>query len=78
MVAFLTQLLLAIRSRFSRRARLEAENLILRQQLIVLRRQHPRRVRLWNIDRLLLVWLYRLYPSLLDSIIVVQPETLIR
>ena len=78
MVAFLTQLLLAIRSRFSRRARLEAENLILRQQLIVLRRQHPRRVRLWNFDRLLLVWLYRLYPSLLDSIIVVQPETLIR
>jgi hypothetical protein len=69
MVAFLAQLLLAIRSRFSRRARLEAENLILRQQLIVLRRQHPRRVRLWNIDRLLLVWLYRLYPSLLDSII---------
>ena len=55
MVAFLTQLLLAIRSRFSRSARLEAENLILRQQLIVLRRQHPRRVRLWNIDRLLLV-----------------------
>jgi hypothetical protein len=35
MVAFLTQLLLAIRSRFTRRARLEAENLLLRQQLIV-------------------------------------------
>ena len=56
MVAFLTQLLLAIRSQFTRRARLEAENLILRQQLIVLRRQHPRRARLWNIDRLLFVW----------------------
>jgi hypothetical protein len=41
--------------RFARRARLEAENLILRQQLIVLCRQHPRRVRLWNFDRLLLV-----------------------
>jgi hypothetical protein len=41
MVAFLTQLLLAIRSRFTRRARLEAENLILRQQLIVLRRNSP-------------------------------------
>ena len=34
-VAFLTQLLLAIRSRFARRARLEAENPILRQQLVV-------------------------------------------
>jgi hypothetical protein len=27
---------------------------------------------------LLLVWLYRLYPSLLDGIIIVQPETVIR
>jgi transposase InsO family protein len=35
-------------------------------------------VRLWNIDRLLLVWLYRLYPSLLDAIIIVQPETVLR
>jgi hypothetical protein len=60
MVTFLSQLLLAIRSRFTRRARLEAENLLLRQQLVVLRRKSPRRVRLWNIDRLLLVWLYRL------------------
>ena len=33
MVAFLIQLLLAVRSRFTRRARLEAENLILRQRL---------------------------------------------
>src|ERR1700720_1131371 len=78
MVAFLTQLLLALRSRFTRRARLEAENLLLRQQLVVLRRKSPTRVRLWNIDRLLLVWLYRLYPSLLDAIIIVQPETVIR
>ena len=74
MVAFLIQLLLVIRSRFSRRARLEAENLLLRQQLIVLRRQHPKRMRLLNIDRLLLVWLYRLCPSLLDSIVDVQPQ----
>jgi hypothetical protein len=78
MVAFLTQLRLAIRARFTRRARLEAENLLRRQQLVVLRRKSPTRVRLWNIDRLLLVWLYRLYPSLLDAIIIVQPETVIR
>ena len=77
-VAFLSQLLLAIRSRFTRLARLEAENLLLHQQLVVLRRKSPTRVRLWNIDRLLLVWLYRLYPSLLDAIIIVQPETVIR
>jgi hypothetical protein len=41
MVAFLIQLLLAMRSRFTRRARLEAENLLLRQQLVVLRRKSP-------------------------------------
>ena len=77
MVALLIQLLLAIWSRLMRRARLEAENLILRQQLTVLRRKSPTRVRLWNIDRLLMVWLYRLYPSLMDAIIIVQPETVI-
>ena len=74
----LIQLLLAMRSRFTRRARLEAENLILRQQLAISRRKFPRRVRLWNIDRLLMVWLYRLYSSLLDAIIIVQPKTVIR
>ena len=78
MVAFLIQLLLAIRSRLTRRARLEAENLILSQQLVILRRKSPSRVRLWNIDRLLMVSLYRLYPSLLDAITIVQPETVIR
>jgi hypothetical protein len=35
-------------------------------------------VRLWNIDGLLIVWLYRLYPSLLDAVVIVQPETVIR
>ncbi len=55
MAAFPTQLLLAIRLRFTRRARLEVENLILRQQPVVLRRKSATRVKLWNIDRLLLV-----------------------
>ena len=41
MVAFLIQLLLATWLRFTRRARLEDENLILRQQLVVLRRKSP-------------------------------------
>ena len=50
--------------------RLEVENLLLRQQLAVLLRKSPTRARRWNIDRLLLVWLYRLYPSLLDAIII--------
>ena len=71
-VRFLIRLLITIRSRFTRRKRLEAENLILRQELAVLRRRSAARVRLWNIDRLLMVWLYRLYPSLLDAVIIVS------
>src|SRR6266851_3513101 len=45
--------------RFRRRAVLELENLALRRQLHVLRRQRPGRPRLFVIDRLLWVWLYR-------------------
>ena len=52
--------------------------MLLRHQLIVLHRKHRGRVSLRNFDRLLLVWLYRLLPALLDSILIVQPETVIR
>jgi Integrase core domain len=78
MVAFLTRLMLVLRTRLKSRARLEAENLVLRQQLLVLNRRLPARLRLRNIDRLILVWLYRQFPSLLDAIIIVKPETLLR
>jgi hypothetical protein len=78
MAAFLTQLLLDLGTRFKRRAQLEAENLLRRQQLIVLRRKSLRGVRLWNLQRLLLVWLSRLYPALLEAVIIVQPETVLR
>jgi hypothetical protein len=39
MLVFLIQMLLAIERRFERRARLEVETLILRQQFVVLRRK---------------------------------------
>ena len=78
MVEFLTKLLLVARSRLKSRARLEAENLVLRQQVIVLSRKSPSRVWLRNIDRLIFVWLYRLFPSILNAITVVKPETVIR
>lgn len=45
-LAFLTKLLLVARSRLRSRASLEAENLALRQQVIVLSRKSPSRVRL--------------------------------
>ena len=46
MFAFLTKLLLVARSRLKSRASLEAENLVLRQQVIVLSRKSRSRVRL--------------------------------
>src|ERR1700693_4942263 len=48
--------------RFRSRAVVELENLALRHQLHVLRRQRPGRPRLFAIDRLLWVWLYRIWP----------------
>ena len=67
MFAFLAKLLLAAQSRLKSRASLEAENLVLRHQVIVLRRKSHSRVRLRNIDRLIFVWLYGFFPSILNA-----------
>ena len=56
----------------------DAEILFLRQQLLVLRRSAPARLRLRNSDRLIFVWLYRLFPTLLDAAVIFKPETLVR
>ena len=78
MFAFLAKLLLVVGSRLKSRARLEAETLVLCQQVIVLSRKSRSRVRLRNIDRLIFVWLYRCFPAVLNAITVVKPETVIR
>ena len=78
MFQFLTKLLLVARSRLKSQASVEAENLVLRQQVIVLSRKSPTRVRLRNIDRLIFVCLYRMFPSILDAITVVKPDNVIR
>jgi hypothetical protein len=54
------------------------EILAIRQQPIVLRRTAPMRVRLRALDRLLFVLFYRLWPGVLDSIAVIQPDTNVR
>jgi putative transposase len=68
----------AIARRFRSRAVLELENLALRHQLHVLRRQRPGRPRLFTIDRLLWVWLYRLWPRCLDTMVLVKPATVVQ
>src|SRR6266576_3467648 len=62
---------------FRSRAALEAEILVLRHQLNILRRKSPKRVALSSMDRLVLVGLYRLAPGVLDALKIIRPETLI-
>src|SRR6266849_3441181 len=64
--------------RLRSRAVLELENLALRHQLHVLCRQRPGRPRLFVIDRLLWVWLYRLCPRCLEVMVLVKPATVIQ
>ena len=58
--------------------RLEAENAVLRHQLIVLRRRPHGRVQLTNHDRWFFVQLYRWFPSILQVLTIIRPETLVR
>jgi len=78
MIGFLILLLHVLVSPFKTQARLEAEIVLLRHQLSVLRQRVPSTPRLTAADRLLFVWLYRLFPSVLNALMIVQPETVIR
>jgi len=57
---------------------LEAEIIVLRHQLNVLRRKSPKRVAFNNLDRLVFAGLYRLSPGLLDALKILRPQTVIR
>ena len=63
---------------FKSMSRLEAENLLLRHQLTIAMRQAPARLRLRGGDRAFLICMTRLWPSLLDAVQVIQPETVLR
>jgi hypothetical protein len=70
---FLGTLVRFLRARTS----LLLENLALRQQLVVLKRQHPR-LRLDLLDRLFWVAVRRFWSGWQQSLIVVTPETVVR
>src|SRR5436189_4343190 len=78
MVALLCFFLTLFASPFKSKSRLEAENAALRHQLIVLQRRMRGRVHLTSGDRLFLVQLYRWFPSILQAITIIRPETLVR
>jgi transposase InsO family protein len=78
MIALLWFVLVILASLFKSKSRLEAENAALRHQLIVLRRHVRGRIRVTNSDRLFFIQLYRWFPSVLEAITIIRPETLVR
>jgi hypothetical protein len=77
MFALLCFALAVMASSFKSKSRLEAENMVLRHQLNVLRRKTRGRIWLTNSDRWFFVQLYRWFPSILQVLTVVRPETLV-
>jgi hypothetical protein len=61
---------------FRPRVALEAEVLVLRQQIIVLRRGRPSRFPFRTIDKLVLGWVCWLFPNARDALAVVRPARL--
>jgi hypothetical protein len=78
MIALICFFLAVLASPFESNIRLEAENAVLRHQLIVLRRKLKDRARLTNNDRWFFVQLYRWFPSILPVLVIIRPETLVR
>ncbi len=78
MISIARLLLLQILACLKSRAELRAENLMLRHQVEMLLRSSPKRVRTTSVDRLRLVWLYRLWPMSIQAVMIVQPNPLIR
>jgi transposase InsO family protein len=78
MIGLLCFFLAVLASPFKSKIRLEAENAVLRHQLIVLRRKMCGRVQLANCDRWFFVQLFRWFPSILKVLTIIRPETLVR
>src|SRR3989442_10415852 len=78
MVALLFFLLRLVVSPLRPISRLEAENAALRRQLIVLQRKVRGRVQFTNSDRLFFLQLYRWFPSIVEAMTTIRPETLVR
>jgi hypothetical protein len=63
--------------RFRSRAALELKLIALQHQLAVLHRQRPGRPQLSSLDRLLWVWLYRIWPQVIDAMVLVKLTTVV-
>ena len=78
MIGLFCFVLAVLASPFKSKLRLEAENAVLRHQLIILRRRLHGRLRLTNHDRWFFIQLYRWFPAILRVLTIMRPETLVR
>src|SRR5882762_1956727 len=78
MITILSALVSLLSFRVRSRASLELEVVALRHQVAVLRRQCPGRLRLFCADRILWVWLYRIWPQALHAMVLVKPATVVQ
>ena len=69
-----TQVLAGLKSR----AELQAENVLLRHQIKILTRGRAKRAKVTKWDRLILLWLLRLWPRSRGLVCVVHPKTVVR
>src|SRR6266849_5898196 len=76
MIGLLCFALAVLASPFKSNSRLEAENAALRHQLIVLGRKVRGRAQLTNSDRWFFIQLYRWFPSIVEALTIIRPETL--
>jgi putative transposase len=74
MVTILCALVSIFEFRIRSRASLELELIALR----LLRRLRPGRPQLSSLDRLLWVWLYRIWPHVLNAMVLVRPTTAVQ
>src|SRR5437879_10198407 len=77
MIGLLCFVLAVLASPFKSKLRRLAGNAVRRIQLIVLRRRLHGRVRLTNHDRWFFIQLYRWFPSILQLLTIIRPETLV-
>jgi hypothetical protein len=76
-MGILRMILAFLRVLFASRAVLAAENLSLRQQLLVLRRS-VKRPQLRKRDRIFWSWLSRLWIGWRSALLIIQPQTVLR
>ncbi len=78
MITILSALLSLLSFRIRSRGSLELELHALRHQMTVLRRQRTGQLRRFSADRLLWVWLYRIWPQAVNTLVLVKPATVIQ